>query len=456
MNIYCSGIGGIGLSAYASLQRASGHRVFGSDSRRSSLTATLETQGISVTTVQDGSAIPPTTDLFVYSEALSPDHPERKRACALGCPSVSYFQALGELSRPSFVIAVCGTHGKSSTTAMAARVLLAAGKDPTIVVGTKVPELDGPARPDGHSDGRNWRKGGGDIFLLEACEYRKSFHFLSPDLILLTTVDGDHFDYYPDLPAYEEAFIEFFHRLPPDGSLVLHGGDPACQRVARAADRGFRDADAHPFPLLNVPGKHMRENARLVLGMAGVLGISLDAAQAALADFRGTWRRMEVKGERGDSVLVVDDYAHHPREIRATIEAMREQYPERRMVCVFQPHTHDRTQKLYGAFTQAFQGAHTVVVPHIYAAREERGDTQKVNLSHFLRDIAKGSAVQAFGGFTLEETAQFLEEEVLQVGDLLLCMGAGDITALAQQMMTKPACQADASPCSQVLPFPHG
>lgn len=433
--MYCSGIGGIGLSAYASLQRAHGHKVSGSDSGTSALLDTLRSQGIAVNALQDGSALSPDVDLFVYSEAVPPNHPERTRAQALGIPSRSYFQALGDLSRTSFVIAVCGTHGKSSTTAMAARVLLAAGRDPTVIVGTKVSELDG----------RNWRKGGGEIFLLEACEYRKSFHCLSPDLILLTTIDGDHFDYYTDISAYEEAFKEFFCLLPAEGSVVLHGNDPASLRVASAAGRTIVNAEVHPLPVLSVPGRHMRENARLVLGMAQVLGIPLDAALASLAGFQGTWRRMEVKGVRWDAVLVVDDYAHHPREIRATIEALRERYPERRMVCVFQPHTHDRTRKFYRDFTQAFRSAAVVVIPHIYAVRTE-SDTEDVDLLTFLDDVREGSGSTVFGGMTLEETAIFLQEKVLHSGDLLLCMGAGDITGLAQRMMTMPSSGAAREP----------
>ncbi|MBI1934624.1 hypothetical protein HYS30_03080 [Candidatus Peregrinibacteria bacterium] len=453
MNIYCSGIGGIGLSAYASVQQALGHRVSGSDSGKSDLLDDLRGQGMTITTLQDGSAVPADVDLFVYSEAVPPDHPERGRARELGIPSCSYFQALGDLSRPSFVIAVCGTHGKSSTTAMAARVLLSAGKDPTVIVGTKVPELEGPAQPDGRSParhgtgggGRNWRKGGGKIFLLEACEYRKSFHFLSPDLILLTTVDGDHFDYYADVAAYEEAFMEFFRLLPVEGSVVLHGRDPASLRVAAAAGCAVVDADAHSLPALSVPGRHMQENACLVLGMAQVLGISQDSALSSLAGFQGTWRRMEVKGIRPDGVLVVDDYAHHPREILATIAAMKERYPGRRLVCVFQPHTHDRVQKLYDAFTQAFRSADVVVIPNIYAARKE-SDVGDIDLPMFLRDIRYGSSVTVFGGYTLEEAETFLNEEVLHAGDLLLCMGAGDITGLAERMMTQPPSAAVPTP----------
>lgn len=432
--MYCSGIGGIGLSAYASLQRAAGHTVSGSDAVESALLADLRSQGITVTTEQDGKALDVSMDLLVYSEAVPPDHPERLRAAELHIPCQSYFQALGDLSRGQRIIAVCGTHGKSSTTAMAAEVIIAAGLDPTVVVGTKVPALHG----------RNWRKGKGEIFLLEACEYRRSFHYLSPRLILLTNVDGDHFDFYRDPAAYRAAFTEFFRLLPPDGVVVGHGGDADCRAAVAASGRRFMDADRFPLPSLRVPGQHMRENAQLVCGMAEVLDIPQETAQRALMAYGGVWRRMEVKGER-EGILVVDDYAHHPREIRAVLAALREAYPARRIVCVFQPHTHHRTLALYADFLPAFADASLVIIPHVYAARAER-DAAQVDLSALLRGIAAESGVPTVGGFTLAETAAYLRREVLRDGDLLLCMGAGDITELAGQMMTMPALLASPLP----------
>ncbi len=423
MHIFCSGIGGIGLSAYASLQKAAGHMVAGSDRSDSALLQSLREQGIEIVLTQDGSGIPADCDLLVYSEAIPVDAPERKLARERGIRSISYFQGLGEISKDFFVIAVCGTHGKSSTTAMAARVLIAAGRDPSVVVGTKVRELDG----------KNFRKGRSDLFLLEACEYRKSFHALSPDIVLMTNVDGDHFDAFKDMEEYHKAFADFLNILPKDGVVITHGQDADAKKIAAESGRTFIDADAFPLPQLSTPGEHMKQNARLVLALAEVLEIPQSEAIKSLSGFAGTWRRMEVKGER-DGITIVDDYAHHPKEIRATLAAMREAYPKRRIVCVFQPHTHDRTLKLYDDFLVSFKDADVVIVPAIYDARHDI-ETATVDVPRFVKDIAKGSDTEVMEGHTLPETEKMLRGTILKSGDVLVCMGAGDVTKLAEKMM---------------------
>lgn len=425
MVIYCSGIGGIGLSAYAALQRAAGNVVRGSDKNDSALIQDLRGQGIEVFLNQDGTHVTADVDLFVYSEAVPPDAPERKKAAELGIEQQSYFKALGALSEPYDVIAICGTHGKSSTTAMAAKVFVDAGLDPTVVVGTKSPDLGG----------RNWRKGKSNLFIVEACEYRRSFHFLSPDTVALTTVDGDHFDAYGSLDEYRSAFVEFLGRLPEGRPVVFHGSDAACGDVVMAANRPGIDADAKPLPELGVPGEHMRQNARLVLGLAAQYGIAEDVARAALKGFSGTWRRMETKGTRQDGVTVIDDYAHHPAEIRASLQGIREANPGRRVVVVFQPHTHDRTLKLYGEFLPAFADADLVVVPNVYAARGE-SDGGKVDLAAFIADLAKGSGVEVLDGGGLDGTLAW-SAAGLRPNDVVVTMGAGDVTSLAPKILAQ-------------------
>ncbi|HVW66759.1 MAG TPA: cyanophycin synthetase [Candidatus Peribacteraceae bacterium] len=423
MKIYCSGIGGIGLSAYAALAAARGDTVSGSDRIDSALLDDLRSQGVSVYLEQDGSRISNDTDLFVFSEAIPLDSPERMRARELNIRSISYFEALGELSKEYRVIAVCGTHGKSSTTAMVAKMLIDAGLDPTVVVGTKMHEL--------HE--RNWRAGKSDIFVLEACEYRKSFLHLSPDVALMTTVDGDHFDAFTSLEDYQQAFVDFLMKLPPDGYVITHGGDVDCMSVAQRSGRRIVDADMQPGITLLTPGAHMRRNARLALALADTLKIPRDAAQKSVGEYRGSWRRMEVKGE-SNGVTVIDDYGHHPAEIRATLEAMREAYGDRRIICVFQPHTHDRTIKLYDDFTTAFSDADIVIVPDIYVAR---GDIEHgtVDVATFVDDIAQRSRVQGVDGKNLQETEELLRSQILQPGDVLVTMGAGDITTLSDRML---------------------
>lgn len=423
MKIYCSGIGGIGLSAYAAQQAARGHTVLGSDRNDSPLLEDLRSQGITVFLNQDGSNVPSDCDLFVYSEAVPPDAPERVRARDFGIPAQSYFHALGELTKDSFVIAVCGTHGKSSTTAMVGKMLVDAGKDPSIVVGTKMKELGG----------RNWRKGESDLFVVEACEYRRSFHYLSPDVVLMTNVDGDHFDSFADLNDYRDAFITFLKRLPQEGFVVTHGADEDCVAVAQASGKEMFDADSETSPELGVPGDHMRENGRLVLALGKRLGIDESVVRESLQGFRGTWRRMEIKGQTAAGATVIDDYAHHPKEIRATLRAIREGNPGRRIVCVFQPHTHDRTLKLYDEFLGAFADADMVIVPNVYNARKDI-ETQEVDTETFCADIAEKSQTVCIDGRGLDATLELLEG-MQKSADVLVVMGAGDVTRLAAELV---------------------
>lgn len=425
MKIYCSGIGGIGLSAYAALQASNSHTVSGSDRAESALLDDLRSQGITVLLSQDGSGLNGDEDLFVFSEAIPADAPERTKAAELGIRSLSYFEALGELSKDYTVIAVCGTHGKSSTTAMAAKMLMDMGKDPSVVVGTKMRELGG----------RNWRKGASDIFLVEACEYRRSFRFISPDIILMTNVDGDHFDAYGSLEEYRDAFCDFVGSLPDTGTVITHGDDQECLKIATLSKRTVINADQFPLIPLATPGEHMRQNARLVLGLATLFDISQDDAAKSLSTFAGTWRRMEVKGDTKEGVTVIDDYAHHPAEIRATLNAMREAYDDRHIICVFQPHTHDRTIKLYQEFTEAFFDADMVIIPDIYVARSDI-ETGTVDVDTFVADIAENSGVEAINGHSLEKTREMLTSDILQPGDVVITMGAGPITGLSNQLLS--------------------
>ena len=407
------------------MQAHRGNVVAGSDRAESALLADLREQGITIHLSQDGSGISGDEELFVFSEAIPVDSPERVKANALGIRSISYFQALGELSKDYFVIAVCGTHGKSSTTAMASRLLIEAGKDPSVVVGTKMRELNG----------RNWRMGGSNIFIVEACEYRRSFHFISPDLVLMTNVDGDHFDAFGSLSEYQEAFVDFLKQLPDDGSVITHGNDTDSKKVAEESGKTMIDADVFPLIHLLTPGEHMRKNAQLVLALAQKLEIDSASAEKILSGFSGTWRRMEVKGEMKNGAIIVDDYGHHPVEIRATLAAMKEAYPDRRIVCVFQPHTHDRTRVLYKEFTEAFSDADIVVIPNIYVARSDI-ETGTVDVDQFVADIASSSHVEAINGHDLSQTETMLREKIIQSNDVVITMGAGDVTGLAGRLMS--------------------
>lgn len=424
MNIFCSGIGGIGLSAYASHMRSKGHAVSGSDRADSLLLTDLRSQGITISLKQDGSAVAEALDLFVYSEAIPVDSPERRVAQGRGVRQISYFQALGELTAGKNLIAVCGTHGKSSTTAMISLLLTEAGKNPNVVVGTKLKELNG----------RNWRASPENLWVVEACEYRRSFHFLSPKIVLLTNADGDHFDAFSSAQEYEQAFVDFLKQLPEDGTVILHERDPQSVGIAECSGKQWIGADSEPLIDLKTPGLHMQQNAQLVLALAGKLGIDSARAESILREYAGSWRRMEVKGETASDVRVIDDYGHHPVEIRATLRAMREAYPDQRIVCVFQPHTHDRTLKLWDAFAGAFTDADAVIITNIYDARPDT-EREMADVAKLTSAIERGSRTHAIDGVSLAHTETILREKILRKGDVLVVMGAGDVEWLAERMV---------------------
>lgn len=427
MKIYCSGIGGMGLSAYAALQSASGCDISGSDREHSSITESLESEGISVFNNQDGSHVQEDLDLFVYSEAIPKDAPERLRAMELHIPQKSFFEALGDLSKNYCVIAVCGTHGKTTTTAMAAQMLLENGKDPTVIIGARTPVLNG----------RNWRKGSSDLFLVEACEYRRNFLHLQPNIILMTNADGDHFDAFTSIEDYQQAFAEFLRKLPSDGTVITHGQDSDCMNIVEQSDMQecMLNADDIPLPDICVPlcVTYMTDNALLVYKLGEYLGIARHAL--SLRDYKGCERRMEEKGTLENDVLIVDDYAHHPVEIMNTLIALRQKYPNRRIVCAFQPHMHDRTLRFYKEFCEVFKGVCSLVLIDPYDARPDV-EKDMVDMNKFAKD-----AGGRYGG-SLKKAEVLLRETILQPGDVLVCMGAGDITKLSTSLLQRKIVRA--------------
>lgn len=377
---------------------------------------------------QDGSALPAELDLLVYSEAIPATSPERSIAAKRGVRQISYFAGLGELTKGTELVAVCGTHGKSSTTAMTARMLMALGSDPNVVVGTKLRELDG----------RNWRKSDRALWIVEACEYRKSFHYLRPSVVLLTNADGDHYDAYANLADYEQAFVEFLQLLPPDGVVIAHGADSQVRSIVERSGKTLLDADSEALLQLATPGMHMRKNAQLALALARYRKQDMKKAAEALAGYAGSWRRMEVKGIAASGALVVDDYGHHPVEIAATLQGAKEAYPSKRIVAVFQPHTHNRTLALWKEFAACFTSADLVVVLPVYDARPDR-DTALANVATLAKEIEQGSGVKTVVTESLQAAEQVLNDNVLQPNDVAVVLGAGDSTKLAAVLALKAA-----------------
>ena len=388
-NIHFIGIGGIGVSALAKIYENRGAQVSGSDMHQSSITETFTHASIG----HKSENVTADHDLVIYSPAIPADNVELLRAKELGIPTKSYPEALGDLSREYFTIAIAGTHGKSTTTAMLALILEQAGLDPTVVVGTKIPQFDG----------HNYRVGESKYLNIEACEYRESFHSLHPKILLITNIEPDHLDFFKTAENYHSNFQKFIANLPPDSQTFQH---PITL-----------DFDATP----GVPGDFNLENAQLAARAALALDISPESIQKALKSFTGTWRRMEEKPKLGNTRMI-DDYAHHPTEIQKTLAAIRHENPEANILTVFQPHQYSRTKHFLEEFANSFTDSDAVIIPDIYAVRDSQEDLNAVSPADLVAKIGD----KAMDGHGLEETAKYLRSNH-QNYDIIITMGAGNI-----------------------------
>jgi UDP-N-acetylmuramate--alanine ligase len=439
------GIAGSGMQSLAAVVLACGWRVSGSD-LNASAAARLSSLGAEIIAGHAARNIPADAHIVIHSDAVPPENVERRRAAALGIRSVSYPEMLAELSRGATTLAVAGTHGKSTTTAMAAAALVRCGLDPTVICG---------AVPIGCRNGG--RSGAGNRFLVEACEYRANFLYLRPQVAVVLGIDADHFDYYHSRAQLIDAFRRFVARVPADGLLIVNQDCPTARKLARRVDcrvttfglRRGADWTAERLqscrgryrfwiaergcPLAEVvshtPGKHNVTNALAAAALAINAGANPEATAAALSSFRGLERRLEVKGSRG-GVTWIDDFAHHPTEIRAALSTVRAMYPGRRLWCIFQPHQASRTAALLDELAASLHNADKIAVAEIYRAREPSARPGEVTAA----DLAAATA--RLGGDVLDEHySDRLVADVandLRPGDMLITMGAGDIGKIGQ------------------------
>lgn len=385
--IHCVGVGGIGMSGLARLLMAEGKKVSGSDSTPSPLTQRLQDEGLLFT--RD---IPEAVEVLVYSEAVPFEDAERAEGRKRGLPELNYFQALGAWAEDKRVIALAGTHGKTTTTAMLGEILIAANLDPTVLVGSTVADFGGS----------NVRFGKSDLFVVEACEYRRNFLSLKPSFLGILNVEWDHPDFFPDFESYKQAFAD----------------------LAAQSEHVFGPDYAEYTGPLGVFGAHNRKNAGLAMTIALALGVSMEVIEKALSTFRGTWRRMEYKGE-WQGAKMYDDYAHHPTEIRASLAALHAEYPGKRIVAVFEPHQYSRTRHLLADFGSAFAEADHVIIPGIYQVRDSQEDVAAVSGKSLADEIAKHHGAVEFcdgDGKVVERLGELLGPD-----SVLVVMGAGPI-----------------------------
>lgn len=446
--VHFVGIGGISMSGLAEILADAGFRVSGSDNARSPLTEELKAKGITVFYGQRAENITKDTECVVFTSAIHPDNPEYIAAHERRIPCLTRAELLGQLMQNyGTPIAVSGTHGKTTTTSMISEILLRAGFDPTLSVGGILKSIGG-----------NFRIGRSDVFVTEACEYTNSFLSLFPKIGIILNIEEDHLDFFKDLADIRHSFRAFAELLPADGCLIINGaienlqeitGGLACRVVTYGLEAGndYYPADIRRnefghsgFTLhspggtirefqLQVPGEHNVCNAMAAIALADLLSVDSGTVCAALRDFTGADRRFEYKGTIG-GVTIIDDYAHHPTEIRSTLSAAQD-YPHRILWCVFQPHTYSRTRAFLKEFAQALSAADRVVLTDIYAARET--DSLGVSSVDLQKEIEK-LGCRCFYFSTFDETENFLLENCIK-DDLLITMGAGDVHKIGEHLL---------------------
>ncbi|MCR4289312.1 MAG: UDP-N-acetylmuramate--L-alanine ligase [Candidatus Scalindua sp.] len=480
--VYFIGIGGAGMSAIAKILINEGYIVAGSDMECSPVTYELGELGVRINTKQDGECLDPDTNLVITSAAINENNPDLKKARSLGLKVVKYSEFLGSLMKTKYGIAISGTHGKTTTTAMISTILQKTGQEPTFVIGGNVTGIGG-----------NSCLGKGSHFVAEACEFDRTFLNLAPQIGVITNIEEDHLDYYKDLDGITEAFTEFVSLIPEDGLLVVNNDDintrkvikgakckvesysvvtasdilnkaiPArktglqtysgemqiadefCERVNAESDAEwlavvtYSDKDVSRFSVfkkgeyfgdfcLKPPGLHNVSNALAAISVCNYIGLNRKTVKKALASFNGVSRRFQTISSK-NSITIIDDFAHHPTEIKTTLATARAIYPSQRIWCVFQPHQHNRTKLFLREFATALTLADKVIIADIYAARDS--DREKASISSL--DLKR--ELQAIGGDAecMGNSSEIINSLCLSVerDDIIMILGAGDIWKVA-------------------------
>ena len=450
IHLHFIGIGGISMSGLAEILLKEGFRISGSDSKESALTVKLTELGAEIYYGQRASNIKENIEAVVYTAAIHPGNPELKAALERRLPTLTRAELLGQIMENyAQSIAVSGTHGKTTTTSMIANILLEACCDPTISVGGILKSISG-----------NIHVGNSEVFLTEACEYTNSFLNFYPKYALILNIEEDHMDFFKDLADIRHSFRRFSENVLPQGAIIINGeienyreitDGLDCQVITYGLDASdsyyadnitFNTSGYGNFTLMhgedklgkismNVPGRHNVSNAVAACALALEMNISFVSIQAALAQFGGTARRFEYKGLLG-GITIVDDYAHHPTEIAATLTSAKNCKLER-IVCVFQPHTYTRTKAFLKEFAEALSLADLVVLADIYAAREQ--NTIGISSLDLLKELQNlGKECYYFPSF--DEIENFLLKNCIN-GDLLITMGAGDIVQVGEHLLGK-------------------
>lgn len=461
------GIGGCGMSGLARMLHSLGIETSGSDAQASPVTDALKAQGLSIRTVQDGAGLPSDLDLLVTSAAIAPDHPEVLAAEQRGLEIRTYAEVLGMVQEGRTGVSIAGTHGKSTTAAMLCHILVSCGFDPSFIIGANCDQIGGGSRTGADTIPSSGPLAGDPgILVCEACEFNRSFHQHRPTVALINNIEEDHLDIYGSLDSIIDAFREFAMKLPPaeDGGslLIAHDEahrhhitpplschvatfgfhpeadyqviwDPAVQRTGILRDGMWTVQWTNPMP-----GAHNALNAAAAVILAHQLGAEWDDAAEAMAAFKGLDRRTQRLGTRtvdGGSVIVYDDYGHHPTEIERTLKALRNHEQPERLICVFQPHQHSRTRFLLEQFAESFAQADEVLVPPIYFVRDSEAEKHRVSAVDLVRRL-QDRGIAARHVDTFDAIVEILEQDLV-AGDLLVIMGAGPVWTIGRDYLDR-------------------
>ncbi len=447
--VHCLGIGGIGLSAVAEILADNGHIVSGTDIKVSDVTTHLESIGMKINYKHEAENVEG-VDAVVYSNAVSDENPEVVRARELGIPLFSRAEVLGMLmERYNHSVAICGTHGKTTVTSMTSLILRNADYKPTILVGGNLPQING-----------NVEIGDNDYFVTEACEYMDSFLSLRPTIGVILNIDSDHLDYFKDMDHIVSSFRRFVEQIPDGGSIVAYGDNPFVKDILKDHDNkityGYSEGndfyaeniifDENGFPAfdivrkgkpvihleLSVPGEHNVLNAMAAFVTAAFLGVDNDTIIKTFKEFGGTHRRFDVAGTTEAGVKIIDDYAHHPTEIKATLAAAKN-VKHNKLWLIFQPHTYTRTKALFDDFVDAFGDADALILTDIYAAREKDiYNISSYKLYQAMKEKYPEREIYYVKDF--DDIVRYIEKFATK-DDIAMTMGAGDVYKVGEMLL---------------------
>jgi UDP-N-acetylmuramate--alanine ligase len=415
--VHFIGIGGIGISAIARMMLLEGKSVTGTDRSDSKVTDELRKAGAKIFIGHDVKHVPDLCDLVIYTVAVPQDNPELVLAKERGIPLMTYPETLDSISKEKYTIAVSGTHGKTTTTAMIAKILIDVGLDPTVIVGSLM------KRPDGGES--NFIAGKSKYLVVEADEYKKSFHNLHPKILVINNLDLDHLDFYKDLADIQDSFRVVAERVPRDEYIVTDMKNKNIMPVYEGLEAqviDYTDNIDENLKLL-IPGHHNKSNAAAAETVGLLLGVDKEKIKKSLETFQGTWRRFEYKGQTKNGALMYDDYAHNPQKIKAALQGAREAFPDKKIVAVFQPHLFSRTKTLFDQFVDSFDDANSVLLTEIYPAREPFDPTIS---SKMLAEAIKKHRGQADAYATFEEIIEKLKNNYDTAEHVIITLGAGD------------------------------